>query len=63
MRTTINLDDTLLDEARRYTGISNRTELIHEALRRMIAREAARRLAAMGGTQPHLKAIPRRRAR
>jgi Arc/MetJ family transcription regulator len=62
MRTTLNLDDTLLDEARRLTGLEERTALIHEGLRALIARESARRLAKLGGTNPKLRSIPRRRS-
>ncbi|MEO7458446.1 MAG: type II toxin-antitoxin system VapB family antitoxin [Gemmatimonadaceae bacterium] len=62
MRTTINLDDTLLEKAQKLTGISERTAVLHEALRALIARESARRLARLGGSEPNLKAIPRRRA-
>lgn len=61
MRTTLNLDDELLEQARLYTGIEERTALIHEGLRALIAREASRRLAALGGTMPNIKPIPRRR--
>ena len=61
MRTTLNLDEALLAEARRLSGIDERTALIHEGLRALIAREAGRRLALLGGTSPTLKAIPRRR--
>lgn len=61
MRTTINLDEQLLEEAHRVTGTSERTALIHEGLRALIARESARRLARLGGTQPQLKAPRRRR--
>ena len=61
MRTTINLDDELVKEAQELTGIKERTTLIHEGLRLMIQREAGRRLAALGGSQPDLKPIPRRR--
>jgi len=57
MRTTINLDDELVREARKYTGIEEKTALIHEAL---IAREAGKRLAALGGTMPDFE-LPRRR--
>lgn len=61
MRTTVNLDDTLLSDAHRATGIRERTELLHEGLRALIARESARRLARLGGSEPGLTAIPRRR--
>lgn len=63
MRTTINLDDELLAEAQRLTGISERTALVHEGLRALIQREAARRLARLGGSAPRLEAPPRRRSR
>jgi Arc/MetJ family transcription regulator len=62
MRTTLNLDDALLEEARRLTGLEERTALIHEGLRALIARESARRLAQLGGSEPQLRPIPRRRA-
>lgn len=62
MRTTLNLDDLLLEEARRLTGLEERTALIHEGLRALIARESARRLARLGGSEPQLRPIPRRRA-
>ena len=61
MRTTLNIDETLVDEAKRLTGMKERTEVIHEGLRALISRESARRLAKLGGTEPKLKAIPRRR--
>jgi Arc/MetJ family transcription regulator len=61
MRTTINLDDELLSAAQRVTGIAERTELIHEGLKALIARESARRLARLGGSAPRLEPIPRRR--
>ena len=61
MRTTLNLDDVLIAKAQRLTGIEERTALIHEGIRALIARESARRLARVGGTEPKLKAIPRRR--
>jgi Arc/MetJ family transcription regulator len=60
-RTTLILDDELLREAREYTGIEEKTALLHEALRELISREAARRLIALGGTMPDLKAGRRRR--
>ncbi len=62
MRTTVNLDDALLAKARQLSGIGERTELLHEALRALIARESARRLARLGGSEPKLKAVPRRRS-
>jgi Arc/MetJ family transcription regulator len=62
MRTTLNLDDHLLDEARRITGMKERTALIHEGLRALIERESARRLAGLGGSEPQLRSIPRRRS-
>ncbi|HEX5972969.1 MAG TPA: type II toxin-antitoxin system VapB family antitoxin [Gemmatimonadaceae bacterium] len=62
MRTTVTLDETLLEEAHRLTGIDERTALLHEGLRALIERESARRLARLGGTQKALKLPPRRRA-
>jgi len=61
MRTTINLDDELLAEARRITGIKGRTALIHEGLRALIERESARRLARLGVSEAQLRPVPRRR--
>jgi Arc/MetJ family transcription regulator len=61
MRTTLNLDAALIDRARRLTGIEERTALLHEGLRALIERESARRLALLGGSEPGLKQIPRRR--
>ncbi len=62
MRTTVNIDDQLLSEAQRITGVSERAALLREGLRALIERESARRLAALGGTQKQLKPIPRRRS-
>lgn len=62
MRTTLNLDDELVKCAREYTGIQEKTALIHEALRRLIQREAGKRLAALGGTMPDYEAGRRRRS-
>jgi len=62
MRTTFNLDDRLLDEAQRLTGVTERTALIHEGLRALIQRESARRLARLGASEPALRVAPRRRA-
>jgi Arc/MetJ family transcription regulator len=61
VRTTINLDDQLLGEAQRITGMKERTALIHEGLRALIERESARRLARLGGSEPGLRPVPRRR--
>jgi Arc/MetJ family transcription regulator len=60
MRTTIDLDADLFEKARRLTGVRNRTALINEALRILVARESARRLARLGGSDPKAKAAPRR---
>jgi Arc/MetJ family transcription regulator len=61
MRTTVSLDDELLADAQDYTGIKEKSALVNEALRALVQREAARRLALLGGSQPDLKPIPRRR--
>ena len=61
MRTTVNLDTDLLAEASRLTGMTERTALLHAGLRALIERESARRLARLGGTQPDLGPVPRRR--
>ncbi len=61
MRTTINLDDDLLATASRLTGITDRTPLIRESLKAIIARESARRLALLGGSMPDFEVAPRRR--
>jgi Arc/MetJ family transcription regulator len=62
MRTTINLDEGLIEEAQRITGTTERTAVIHEGLRALIARESARRLARLGGSDRHAKAPRRRRS-
>jgi len=61
VRTTLNLDDDLLAEAQRLTGLREKTALLHAGLEALIARETAKRLAALGGIAPGLKAPPRRR--
>ena len=61
MRTTLNIDDELLAQAMRLTGIKEKTALVHAGLNALVSREASRRLAALGGTQPDLKPIRRRR--
>jgi Arc/MetJ family transcription regulator len=62
MRTTVTLDDDLLAKAQEMTGIRERSTLIHNGLRLLIQREAARRLILLGGTMPDAKAPPRRRS-
>ncbi|HMJ62347.1 MAG TPA: type II toxin-antitoxin system VapB family antitoxin [Bryobacteraceae bacterium] len=62
MRTTVALDDELVRMAQEYSGVTERTALLREALKALIHLEASRRLAALGGTMPDLKDIPRRRA-
>jgi Arc/MetJ family transcription regulator len=61
MRTTLIIDDSLLERARALTGIQEKTALVRAGLEALIARQAGRRLAALGGTQPKLAKIPRRR--
>jgi Arc/MetJ family transcription regulator len=61
MRTTLDLDEELIEEARKLTGIREKTALLHAGLEALLAREAARRLAALGGTEPELRPVPRRR--
>jgi Arc/MetJ family transcription regulator len=61
MRTTISLDDDLVKTATEYTGLTEKTALIREALRALIHMEASRRLARLGGTMPGIKQVPRRR--
>ena len=61
MRTTVALDDELVAKAQAYTGLTERSTLLREALTALVQREAARRLARLGGSQPNLKPIPRRR--
>ncbi|HZZ36172.1 MAG TPA: type II toxin-antitoxin system VapB family antitoxin [Caulobacteraceae bacterium] len=62
MRTTLALDDDLLDRAQGLTGLKEKSALVREALRALIERESARRLARLGGSEPDLVAPPRRRA-
>ncbi len=62
MKTTLHLDDGLLEEARRLTGVRDTTALVHRALEALIARESARRLAALAGSMPKLRPVSRRRA-
>jgi Arc/MetJ family transcription regulator len=61
MRTTLNIDDKLVEKASELTGIKEKTTLVRLGLEALIAGESARRLAKLGGTEKQLKAIPRRR--
>jgi Arc/MetJ family transcription regulator len=61
MRTTIALDDDLVAKAQDFTGVKEKSSLVREALKALIERESARRLARLGGTESKLKAPPRRR--
>ncbi|KAF0154040.1 MAG: DUF2191 domain-containing protein [Deltaproteobacteria bacterium HGW-Deltaproteobacteria-12] len=61
MRTTLNIEDALIDKATKITGIKEKTALVKLGLEALIARESARRLAKLGGTQKQLQTIPRRK--
>jgi Arc/MetJ family transcription regulator len=63
MRTTLAIDDDLLAKAQEYTGLKEKSALVREALKALVEREAARRLARLGGTEPQLRPSPRRRSR
>jgi Arc/MetJ family transcription regulator len=63
MRTTLILDDELVEKARRLSGLVEKTAVVHAGLEALIARESARRLAALGGSEPDLRAVRRRRPR
>jgi hypothetical protein len=62
MRTTLIVDEGLIERARELTGIREKTALVRAGLEALIAREAGKRLAALGGSQPKLASIPRRRS-
>jgi Arc/MetJ family transcription regulator len=62
MRTTLNIEDNLIDQASKITGIKEKTALVKLGLEALIARESAKRLAKLGGSEKHLKEIPRRRS-
>lgn len=62
MRTTLNLDDALLERAQRLSGLQERSALMREALLALIQRESAKRLAQLGGSEPALEITPRRRS-
>ncbi len=63
MRTTLNIDDQLFEEAVRLTGVKEKTALLRESLKALIQRESARRLSLLGGSEPQLDDIPRRQSR
>jgi Arc/MetJ family transcription regulator len=61
MRTTMNIDEKLIEKASRLTGINEKTSLVKLGLEALIARESSRRLAKLGGSEKNLQKIPRRR--
>jgi len=63
VRTTLNIDDGLLEHARRLSGIREKTALVRAGLEALVARESARRLVALGGSEKSLRRIRRRRPR
>jgi Arc/MetJ family transcription regulator len=63
MRTTIILDEALVDQARKATGIGEKAALVRAGLKALIERAAAHRLSLLGGSQPKLRSVPRRRRR
>jgi Arc/MetJ family transcription regulator len=62
MRTTLNIDDKILEKAAILTGIKEKTSLVHLGLEALIALESSKRLAMLGGTEDALESIPRRRS-
>lgn len=62
MRTTLNIDETLLKKASKLTGVQEKTSLVRLGLEALIAKQAALRLAKLGGSEKHLKLSPRRRS-
>lgn len=62
MRTTLNINDQLLAEAQRVSGLTEKTALVREGLKALIERESARRLARLGGSERQLRPVPRRRS-
>ena len=63
MRTTLNIDDTLLGRATELSGLREKTAVVRAGLEALVARESARRLAALGGTDARVRPVPRRRVR
>jgi len=62
MRTTLNIDEQLLDQAQQLTGVREKAALVREGLRALIERESARRLAKLGATEPDMQKASRRRS-
>lgn len=62
MRTTVNIDDQLIAEAQRITGVNEKATLLREGLKALIERESALRLANLGASEPKLSTVPRRRS-
>jgi Arc/MetJ family transcription regulator len=62
MRTTLALDDDLIEKAQAFTGPMEKTALVREALKALIQRESAKRLALLGGSEPALDYVPRRQS-
>ena len=62
MKTAVTIDNALLERAEELTGITDKTAIAREGLRALIERERARKLARLGGSQPQLRPIPRRRS-
>lgn len=63
MRTTLNIDDVLLERATQLSGLREKTAVVRAGLEALVARESARRLAALGGSEKAMHPIPRRRTR
>ncbi len=63
MRTTLNIEDELLAKAQRVSGLKERTALVREGLKALIERESARRLAQLGGSEPQVRPVSRRRSK
>lgn len=61
MRTTLNIEERLIDKASKLTGVKEKTALVKLGLEALIARESSKRLAKLGGTEKQLKTIPQRR--
>ncbi|RKX34689.1 MAG: type II toxin-antitoxin system VapB family antitoxin [Verrucomicrobia bacterium] len=61
MRTTLNIDDSILEKASRLTGVKEKTALVRMGLEALVARKSAQRLAALGGSEKNARPIPRRK--